>query len=106
MSGIKTGDPNAYDITGAMIQMGGGFVRGLGHLYRQADEDNQRRLATAFPEYFEKYRVLALLPAAPQETPSDISNHTWNLIKTALADMPVEDRQAQLEWLAAPQETK
>ena len=44
-----------YDITEAMITYGGGFVAGLGRLYRQADPENQRRLKRSFPMYFEEY---------------------------------------------------
>lgn len=50
-----------WEITEAMIRFGGGFVQGLGRLYRQADHDNQRRLVSAFPEYFKEYKELALM---------------------------------------------
>jgi hypothetical protein len=50
-----------YEVTEAMIVYGGGFVSGLGRLYRQADRDNKQRLATAFPEYFAQYREIAIL---------------------------------------------
>jgi hypothetical protein len=49
----------AYAITSAMIQYGGGFVQALGRLYRYADETNQAKLAAAFPEYFAEYRAIA-----------------------------------------------
>ncbi len=48
-----------YDVTEAMIQYGGGFVQGLGRLFRQADRGNQIKLRDAFPGYFAKYRELA-----------------------------------------------
>lgn len=55
-----------YDVTEAMIRYGGGFVSGLGQLYRQADSVNRAKLRAAFPDYWEQYRELALLsPAAP-----------------------------------------
>ena len=47
------------DTAFVMSRRGGTFVRQLGVLYQVADEDNQRRLLAAFPEYFEKYRRLA-----------------------------------------------
>lgn len=52
-------DFTAYEITEAMIQYGGGFVSGLGCLYRQADMSNQAKLVAAFPEYFAQYREFA-----------------------------------------------
>jgi hypothetical protein len=52
-------DPD--DILEAMLMYGGGFVSTLARLYRQGDDDNRRRLREAFPEYFQKYRELALL---------------------------------------------
>mgnify|MGYP001558846605 CR=1 FL=1 len=42
-------------ITEAMIDVGGSFVRALGTLWRVADPENQRRLKAAFPEYWAKY---------------------------------------------------
>lgn len=50
---------NNYEISEAMIKFGGGFVQGLGRLFRQADEDNRRRLLLAFPEYWKQYDELA-----------------------------------------------
>lgn len=63
----------AYDITEAMIRYGGGFVSGLGRLYRQADASNQAKLVAAFPEYFAEYRDLAARgerPAPPKGEPT------------------------------------
>lgn len=48
-----------FDTVDAMIRYGGGFVSALGVAWRKADADNQRRLRTAFPEYWEKYRAVA-----------------------------------------------
>lgn len=48
-----------WHVTEAMIRWGGGFVQGLGRLFRQADADNKDRLLRAFPEYFAEYTVLA-----------------------------------------------
>lgn len=52
-------DMTNYEVTEAMIRHGGGFVSGLGRLFRQADADNQRRLKDAFPEYWAKYTDIA-----------------------------------------------
>lgn len=49
------------DITTAMYVHGGSFVRGLGELWRMADDDNRERLRTAFPEYWSQYRELVML---------------------------------------------
>lgn len=49
----------SYDVTEAMLKYGGGFVRQLALLLRQADEDNTRRLVAAFPEYLDTYRERA-----------------------------------------------
>ena len=54
-----TMDENYY-IPEAMIRMGGGFVKALGHLYRKADVENQNKLRTAFPEYWKEYGFRAL----------------------------------------------
>lgn len=48
-----------FEITEAMICFGGGFVSGLGRLWRQADTDNRARLKAAFPEYWHQYAELA-----------------------------------------------
>ena len=48
-----------YEITEAMIQMGGSFVRLLGKLWRVADTDNRARLKATFPEYWERYAEFA-----------------------------------------------
>lgn len=44
-----------HAITEAMIVFGGGFVSGLGHLFRMADPDNQARLKRAFKKYWIEY---------------------------------------------------
>ena len=49
-----------HEITEMMIRYGGGFVSGLGKLYRQADSDNQRILRAAFPHYFSDYMAIAI----------------------------------------------
>jgi hypothetical protein len=49
-----------YDITDAMIIYGGSFVQALGRLFRLADPENQRKLKTAFPDYFVEYHQLAM----------------------------------------------
>jgi len=48
-----------YAITEAMIVFGGGFVSGLGRLFRAADADNRATLKAAFPEYWAEYRAIA-----------------------------------------------
>lgn len=48
-------------VVSAMERLGGGFIKGLAALYRQADEDNRRRLREAFPQYWDKYAELAQL---------------------------------------------
>ena len=52
-----------YEITEAMIVYGGGFVSGLGRLFRQADDDNRAKLKTAFQEYWTKYGEIAIVRA-------------------------------------------
>ncbi len=49
------------EIVEAMVRYGGGFVQGLGRLYRQADDDNRRRLKVVFPEYWLRYAEIAHL---------------------------------------------
>ena len=49
-----------YEITEAMIRYGGGFVQGLGKLYRLADAQNQAKLRETFAHYFVQYQRLAL----------------------------------------------
>jgi hypothetical protein len=44
-----------YDITEAMIVFGGGFVSGLGRLWRVADTINRHALKDAFPAYWASY---------------------------------------------------
>lgn len=62
-------DFTAYDITELMIQYGGGFVSGLGRLYRAADASNQAKLLAAFPEYFAQYREMAARGERPERPP-------------------------------------
>jgi len=66
---MATGDPADVDVTEAMIRLGGSFVEALGHLFRLADSDNTRRLKVAFPEYWQKYAVLAASQATRTRTP-------------------------------------
>lgn len=49
-----TMDENFW-IPEAMMRMGDGFVKHLGHLYRKADVENQQKLREVFPEYWENY---------------------------------------------------
>ena len=48
-----------HDITEAMIVYGGGFVAGLGRLYRTADAENREKLRAAFLEYWQEYDEVA-----------------------------------------------
>lgn len=48
-------------ITEAMRRYGGGFVRDLGELWRRGDPDNQKKLKSAFSEYWERYAEIAKL---------------------------------------------
>lgn len=61
-----------FDITEAMLRMGGSFVQALAVAFRAADRANHARLKHAFPEYWTKYRDLARLrkqqaPPAPSD---------------------------------------
>ena len=49
-----------HEITEAMIRYGGGFVSGLGRLWRQADVVNSGRLREAFPEYWTQFQDPAM----------------------------------------------
>lgn len=44
----------------AMQKFGGRFVSHLGSLFPYGDANNQKKLKDAFPEYFEKYKEIAL----------------------------------------------
>jgi hypothetical protein len=55
-----------HEILEAMTVYGGGFVRQLAVLYRLADLDNQRKLATAFENYFRQYDELATRRKEPE----------------------------------------
>ena len=60
--GIPAGESEYEEnwfITEAMIRYGGGFVKGLGQLYRIADQINQRKLRAAFPEYWIRYSEIS-----------------------------------------------
>ena len=48
-----------FYVTEAMIEYGGDFVKRLAMLYRVGDPDNRARIKAAFPEYWEKYRLMA-----------------------------------------------
>lgn len=65
-----------HEITEAMIRFGGGFVRALGLLFRQADQDNKRRLLLAFPEYWQQYDDLAAFSDAAVGSPRPMEEQT------------------------------
>ena len=43
----------------AMNRFGGSFVKALANVMIVADENNQVRIETAFPEIFDRYRQMA-----------------------------------------------
>jgi hypothetical protein len=55
-----TPDLSDYDIAEAMWTFGGSFAQGLGRLWRLADEGNRLRIKVAFPDFWAKYKGLAL----------------------------------------------
>lgn len=59
----KSDHDEMLEISGAMLQFGGSFVKALAAAWRLADEDNSARIVAAFPEYVAKYRELAKAPA-------------------------------------------
>lgn len=48
-----------FPMVEAMDQYGGSFVKALANCLRHADRENYARLETAFPEYFQQYRLMA-----------------------------------------------
>lgn len=42
-------------VANAMVKYGGSFVEDLGKALLQADEQNQQKIKTAFPEYWDRY---------------------------------------------------
>lgn len=50
---------NERNVIEAMECYGGKFVRALAKCFSLANRDNFQRLRTAFPEYWDYYRVLA-----------------------------------------------
>jgi len=63
-----------HQITQAMKDYGGGFVKQLGHLYRLADETNQDRIKAAWPELWQNYTEIALATRCPECGQSNILN--------------------------------
>lgn len=47
------------DVADAMVRFGGGFVTALGHAFRHADLENQRKIKETWPEYWERYTQTA-----------------------------------------------
>lgn len=56
-----------YWTSKAMRTYGGSFVQALGVCLLSADDENTKRLETAFPEYFEKYSAMGLTMKAEDE---------------------------------------
>ena len=52
----------------AMHRYGGSFVRAISEAFMVADENNLRRLETAFPEIVSKYSALANLDCEYEAT--------------------------------------
>jgi len=53
-----------FEMTRAMRQHGGSFVRALAECFALADSSNLDRLVAAFPEYIEQYSAIASSDAA------------------------------------------
>ena len=49
------GGPTDEQVTEAMMRFGGGFVAGIGSLWRRGDARNRERLKAAFPDFWESY---------------------------------------------------
>lgn len=49
-----------FKIIEAMETYGGSFVKSLSQCFRHADPINFKKLKDAFPEYWEKYKKMAL----------------------------------------------
>ena len=47
-----------YWMTEAMVRYGGSFVKILGKAIRTADDENQKRAISAWPEYVEQYHKI------------------------------------------------
>lgn len=61
-------DDRDYQITEAMLRMGGSFVRALAMAYRVGDHTNRHKLKAAFPDYWQKYAGLSRpMPPAPSD---------------------------------------
>ena len=71
-----------HQITQAMKDCGGGFVKQLGHLYRLADETNQARIKAAWPELWQNYTEMAERLRCPECGQSNILNrhHDGNIV--------------------------
>ena len=48
-----------WEVVQAMKHYGGGFVKALANAWFHADEDNQRRIREAWPEYWGEYDSMA-----------------------------------------------
>lgn len=58
-SGDTPENPRWYQAMDAMDTFGGDFVKKLAVAWRHADAENNRRLMTAFPEYYAQYVEMA-----------------------------------------------
>lgn len=88
-----------FTITDTMIKCGGGFISRLGTLWRYADDDNQRRLKAAFPEYWTKYRDIALDIA--KQHPPDATERCLDVTAPSLSPFPP----VQLQYGKSPEWT-
>lgn len=57
-----------YEIVAAMKKYGGGFAVALAEAFRHADDGNQLIIKLAFPDYWDRYAVIA------QETRGAVGN--------------------------------
>lgn len=61
-----------HQITQAMKDCGGGFVKQLGHLYRLADDLNKAKIKECWSEYWQTYTEMALAARCPECGKSNI----------------------------------
>lgn len=64
MSKQMDATPADYEILAAMRKYGGGFVIALAQAAHVADDENLRRIKSAWPEYWAQYTEFAKIEAA------------------------------------------
>ena len=60
-------EPDDLEILSAMLIYGGGFAKALAHAARLADSNNLEKIKATWPEYWTRYRELALLDRKHEE---------------------------------------